>query len=422
MAYRDAHAVSVARVCGTVCRCARETSRCGARDRFDSRHVRHLFLLHAIRPLVVSAISLAGDRVDDGAGKRRTVHALTASLPRRCRRRRPRSSAAIAVGLAIFYVRSADDRLAFNLKFLEQRYRSAGIVVRDRLPECRGAVGMGQRRRALSRAERSAHVGRARSRVARSCLAWLESTATAVHHGRIVGRAGLPPPVWQPQRYRQTRLAPEIRNRSRRPHLRPEGPRAIRSRRARRHRISMAAAEGADPRCGAGRRAIAFPTDDVSRDAIDRLGFVQADPIRSPARAQDLILRQGSADIARAISSGSTRRSMSRRTICTRTDFFRSAHGTCCIRGRRRRSTRSKRRCLNRNQARRSASGSARSTPRQAPRRECVGRVFESDDSRARMAALERTVAHRATGNGIRVYKPPPSRPRQCHRPNGCAR
>ncbi|MFM8797094.1 MAG: winged helix-turn-helix domain-containing protein, partial [Betaproteobacteria bacterium] len=27
------------------------------------------------------------------------------------------------------------------------------------------------------------------------------------------------------------------------------------------------------------------------RQAIDRLGFVQADPIRSPARAQDLILR-----------------------------------------------------------------------------------------------------------------------------------
>src|ERR1700761_91343 len=27
------------------------------------------------------------------------------------------------------------------------------------------------------------------------------------------------------------------------------------------------------------------------RNAVDRLGFVQADPIRSPARAQDLILR-----------------------------------------------------------------------------------------------------------------------------------
>jgi len=40
----------------------------------------------------------------------------------------------IAAALAIFYVRTADDRLAFNLKFLEQRYRSAGIVVRDYLP------------------------------------------------------------------------------------------------------------------------------------------------------------------------------------------------------------------------------------------------------------------------------------------------
>lgn len=40
----------------------------------------------------------------------------------------------LAVGLGIFYVRTADDRLAFNLKFLEQRYRSAGAVVRDRLP------------------------------------------------------------------------------------------------------------------------------------------------------------------------------------------------------------------------------------------------------------------------------------------------
>ena len=31
-------------------------------------------------------------------------------------------------------MRTADDRLAFDLKYLEQRYRSAGIVVRDRLP------------------------------------------------------------------------------------------------------------------------------------------------------------------------------------------------------------------------------------------------------------------------------------------------
>lgn len=61
------------------------------------------------------------------------VHALTRAFPRR-----PEVAAsiasAIAIGLAIFYVRTADDRLAFNLKFLEQRYRSAGIVVRDYLP------------------------------------------------------------------------------------------------------------------------------------------------------------------------------------------------------------------------------------------------------------------------------------------------
>jgi hypothetical protein len=42
--------------------------------------------------------------------------------------------ALIAAALAVFGVRTAEDRLAFNLKYLEQRYRSAGIVVRDRLP------------------------------------------------------------------------------------------------------------------------------------------------------------------------------------------------------------------------------------------------------------------------------------------------
>jgi hypothetical protein len=40
----------------------------------------------------------------------------------------------LTVALAIFLVRAAEDRLAFNMKFLEQRYRSAGLVVRDRLP------------------------------------------------------------------------------------------------------------------------------------------------------------------------------------------------------------------------------------------------------------------------------------------------
>ena len=53
--------------------------------------------------------------------------------------RRPGASASIVAlitaGLALFCIRVADDRLAFNLRFLEQRYRSAGLVVRDRLPE-----------------------------------------------------------------------------------------------------------------------------------------------------------------------------------------------------------------------------------------------------------------------------------------------
>ena len=46
--------------------------------------------------------------------------------------------AAIVSVLAVLYVRTAADRQAFALQFLEQRYRSAGFVVRDRLPA--GAV------------------------------------------------------------------------------------------------------------------------------------------------------------------------------------------------------------------------------------------------------------------------------------------
>lgn len=41
---------------------------------------------------------------------------------------------AVTVGLAVFGMRTAEDRLAFAMQALEQRYRSAGIVVRDRLP------------------------------------------------------------------------------------------------------------------------------------------------------------------------------------------------------------------------------------------------------------------------------------------------
>jgi hypothetical protein len=79
------------------------------------------FLLPAVALMIVLASAV-------------TVHALARAFSRR-----PGVSVSIVViitaGLAIFCVRTADDRLAFNLKYLEQRYRSAGIVVRDRLPE-----------------------------------------------------------------------------------------------------------------------------------------------------------------------------------------------------------------------------------------------------------------------------------------------
>jgi hypothetical protein len=42
--------------------------------------------------------------------------------------------AALTLAVALLCVRAASGRLVFSLRFLEQKYRSAGIVVRDRLP------------------------------------------------------------------------------------------------------------------------------------------------------------------------------------------------------------------------------------------------------------------------------------------------
>jgi hypothetical protein len=63
-----------------------------------------------------------------------TIHALNRAIPR-LPGARAFISATITTALAIFCVRTADDRLAFNMNFLEQRYRSAGLVVHDRLPD-----------------------------------------------------------------------------------------------------------------------------------------------------------------------------------------------------------------------------------------------------------------------------------------------
>jgi hypothetical protein len=61
-----------------------------------------------------------------------TVHVLTLMLSR-VRGASVSIVLLITASLAIFCVRTAGDRLTFKLKFLEQRYRSAGLIVRDRL-------------------------------------------------------------------------------------------------------------------------------------------------------------------------------------------------------------------------------------------------------------------------------------------------
>jgi hypothetical protein len=84
------------------------------------------FLLPAIALMIVlasavaiRAVGLVADRGPGGAGRCVLIGIVTA-------------------GVAIFCVGAASARHAFALQFLEQRYRSAGIVVRDRLPP--GAV------------------------------------------------------------------------------------------------------------------------------------------------------------------------------------------------------------------------------------------------------------------------------------------
>jgi hypothetical protein len=87
--------------------------------------------VHAVTYLFSRLVRLKADTADKDSASRssvvsgfsRTVIARTAIV------------AAIAAAIAIFCVRTAGDRLAFDMKFLEQRYRSAGFVVRDRLPE-----------------------------------------------------------------------------------------------------------------------------------------------------------------------------------------------------------------------------------------------------------------------------------------------
>ena len=114
-------------------------------------------------------------------------------------------------------------------EILEQRYRSAGLVVRDRLPANAvvlavwdsGAVRFHGRKDALTWEGSTRRGSIARSRGSRS-------TATRRSSCSIVGRAGIPQPVCEPQRDRQARLAAEVRDRSVGADLRSEGSRGLR--------------------------------------------------------------------------------------------------------------------------------------------------------------------------------------------------
>jgi hypothetical protein len=81
------------------------------------------FLLPAIALMIVLASAVSATALDRAAhavpGFSRTVAALLA---------------ATTLGLAVFCVRAATDRQAFALQSLEQRYRSAGVVVREQFP------------------------------------------------------------------------------------------------------------------------------------------------------------------------------------------------------------------------------------------------------------------------------------------------
>ncbi len=148
----------------------------------------------------------------------------------------------VAAGLGGFCVRAAADRHAFALQFLEQRYRSAGIVVRDRLPPDAvvlsvwdsGAVKFHGRREAL--------------RWEALDPQWLEPGLDWLR------RRGRPPYImvesWEEPGFRkrfgdssevgQARLAAAVRNRSSGADLQSRGSRALSPRRADLDGVSVA--------------------------------------------------------------------------------------------------------------------------------------------------------------------------------------
>ena len=136
--------------------------------------------------------------------------------------------------------------------------------------------------------------------------------------------------------------------------------------------------------------------------ALDRLGFVQADPIRAPARAQDLILRQR---VTRYRAGDLERRYAA---LDVEEDVFIN-YGFVTPRGAGADAPAPRRRPLLRRprppvagaagvrpRARRGAPARRRRPLRARPRHELLGRIVERDDAPPRSAALPRRAARRA--------------------------
>ena len=67
---------------------------------------------------------------------------------------------AVAIVLSLSQLRIAGERQAFDLQRLERRFRTAGHIVRDRLPaQCGSGVGVGERDGPVSRAARGRVMG-----------------------------------------------------------------------------------------------------------------------------------------------------------------------------------------------------------------------------------------------------------------------
>jgi hypothetical protein len=90
------------------------------------------FLLPAIALMVVLASATMVRLIGRGQGPAEAGH--DELIEGTARSVRTLAIAMLAIVVGLFCVRAANDRFAFTLQFLEQRYRSAGVVIRDRLP------------------------------------------------------------------------------------------------------------------------------------------------------------------------------------------------------------------------------------------------------------------------------------------------